>query len=64
MAWSIEFDPAAARELKKLDHSVARRILKSLFERIATADDPRRLGETIKGSKLACRMREAIASTT
>jgi mRNA interferase RelE/StbE len=52
MAWSIEFDPSAARELKKLDPQVARHILKFLFERIATTYDPRRLGAALKGSKL------------
>ncbi|MBI4677272.1 MAG: type II toxin-antitoxin system RelE/ParE family toxin [Elusimicrobia bacterium] len=52
MAWRIEFDPAAAQELDKLDPQVARRILKFLSERVASSSDPRRLGEALKGSKL------------
>jgi len=35
MTWKIEFDPAAARELAKLDRKQARRILSFLSERIA-----------------------------
>lgn len=52
MAWRIEFDPAAQRELDKLDPPGARRILKFLSERVAPSSDPRRLGEALKGSKL------------
>lgn len=52
MAWRIEFDPAAARELDKLDPPAARRIIKFLAERVAPAGDPRRLGDALKGSKL------------
>lgn len=51
MAWKIEFDPAALRELDKLDPAVARRILKVLFERVATLDDPRSIGQALKGSR-------------
>ena len=52
MAWRIEFDPAAERELGKLDPPVARRILAFLHGRLAPLDDPRRLGEALKGSRL------------
>lgn len=52
MAWRIEFDLAAARELGKLDPQAGRRILKFLFERVAPSSDPRRLGEALKGSSL------------
>ena len=52
MAWRVEFDPAAARELGKLDPQVARRILTFLHDRVATLDDPRSIGEALKGSKL------------
>jgi mRNA interferase RelE/StbE len=49
MAWQIEFDPAARRELEKLDKSVSGRILKFLHGRVATLDDPRKIGERLKG---------------
>ena len=49
MAWRIEFLPDAVKELKKLDRSVARRIITTLEERIATLDDPRTLGSALTG---------------
>lgn len=52
MAWKIEFDPGAERELSKLDPPIARRILGFLRDRLATLDDPRSVGEALKGSKL------------
>ncbi len=52
MVWRIEFDPAAARELGKVDPQVARRILSFLKDRVAHLDDPRSVGEALKGSKL------------
>ena len=52
MAWKIEFDPAAERELEKLDRPVAHRILKFLTERLAPSDNPRSLGAPLSGSKL------------
>jgi len=52
MAWRIEFDPSAEKELGKLDREAAQRILKFLFDRVAKLDDPRGIGEALKGSKL------------
>jgi mRNA interferase RelE/StbE len=52
MAWRVELDPAAVRELGKLDPQTARRILTFLHSRVAVLDDPRSLGEALKGSKL------------
>lgn len=52
MAWKIELDPAAVRELDKLDPQMARRILTFLHGRVATLSDPRSIGEALKGSKL------------
>jgi mRNA interferase RelE/StbE len=52
MAWRIEFDPAARKELDKLDREVARRIIRFLAERLAPLDDPRSIGEALKGAKL------------
>ena len=51
MAWRVEFDPAAVRELGKLDPQTARRILTFLHSRVAVLDDPRSLGEALKGSR-------------
>ncbi|MBA1159418.1 type II toxin-antitoxin system RelE/ParE family toxin [Vibrio parahaemolyticus] len=52
MAWRIELDPAAERELSKLDPQMARRILKFLRERVANLEDPRSIGEALRGSRL------------
>lgn len=52
MAWRIEFDPAAVDELARLDRPVQKRILKVLRERIAPLDDPRSLGEALRGNQL------------
>lgn len=52
MAWRIEFDAAATKDLKKLDKPVARRILAFLKERVEASEDPRSIGEALKGSKL------------
>ena len=45
MAWRIEFDRAAERELGKLDPQVAKRILLFLQERVSNLEDPRSIGE-------------------
>lgn len=50
--WKIELDPAAVRELDKIDTQTARRILVFLRERVAQLDDPRSIGEALKGSQL------------
>lgn len=52
MAWRIEFDRAAERELGKLDPQVAKRILLFLHERVSNLEDPRSIGEALKGSRL------------
>ena len=52
MAWKVELDRAAVGELGKLDQQAARRILAFLHGRVATLDDPRSIGEALKGSKL------------
>jgi len=52
LAWKIEFAESAARQLRKLDRTVSRRILTFLGERVATAEDPRRLGAALKGDEL------------
>ena len=49
MAWTIEFVPAAAKELKALDRTVAGRIVRTLEQRIAASGDPRSLGKALVG---------------
>ncbi len=52
MAWRIDFAASAAKQLRKLDPAVARRILAFLRERVAAAEDPRVLGAALKGDDL------------
>ena len=52
MAWLIKLDDAAKKDLAKLDKQLARRITAFLRERVSVLDDPRSIGEALKGSKL------------
>ncbi len=47
MTWTVEFDDAAAKELRKLDRQAQQEILRYLRERIATDEDPRRFGKLL-----------------
>lgn len=52
MAWKIELSAQADRELGKLDPQQSKRILRFLRERVARLDDPRSIGQALRGSKL------------
>lgn len=52
MAWRIELSGLAQRNLKKLDRQVAKRILAFLHGRLSRLDDPRSIGQALKGSDL------------
>lgn len=52
MAWKIELGRDAEKSLSKLDKPVAQRILRFLYERVVPLDDPRSIGEALKGSQL------------
>lgn len=52
MAFEIEFDPEAVKDLKKLDRQVRQRLLGLLKLRVATLANPRDLGEALAGGKL------------
>ena len=52
MGWRIEFHPQAEKELAKPDREVARKIIRFLQERVAQLEDPRSLGEALKGPEL------------
>lgn len=47
MTWIVEFDDAAAKELRKLDRQAQQEILRYFRERIATDENPRRLGKPL-----------------
>ena len=52
MAWRVELADSAAKQLRKLDPQVARRILTFLRDRVAVLDDPRCIGEALRGKEL------------
>ncbi|MGA3334388.1 MAG: type II toxin-antitoxin system RelE/ParE family toxin [Terracidiphilus sp.] len=52
MAWKVELSQEADRQLDKLDPQIARRILKFLNDRVAPLDNPRSIGEALRGAKL------------
>jgi len=51
MAWKIDFDSSAERELDKLDPQTARRILTFLHRRVAALENPQSIGEALKDSR-------------
>lgn len=51
MAWSIEYDPGALKDLKKLDRTIQREIVDYMDTRVAPAEDPRQFGKPLRASK-------------
>jgi mRNA interferase RelE/StbE len=51
MASRVEFDPAAIKELEKLDKTIERRIVKFLRDRVANLEDPRQIGGSLQGRR-------------
>jgi mRNA interferase RelE/StbE len=49
LAWTIEFDEQAERDLARLDHSIQREIKRYLLSRIAPAMNPRDFGHGLTG---------------
>jgi mRNA interferase RelE/StbE len=60
LAWKIEIDAKAEKELGKLDKAVAKRITKFLRERVAVLDDPRSIGEALVGPRLGDRWKYRV----
>ena len=52
MKWQVLIESRGLRELDKLDKAVRLRIWKFLYERLAQLDDPRSIGQALKGSEL------------
>jgi mRNA interferase RelE/StbE len=52
LAWLIKFDDKAKKDLAAIDKAAAKRITKFLRERVSQLDDPRSIGEALKGSTL------------
>ena len=52
MAWTIEYEAAARKELSKLDKQIARRITGFMRNRVASLKNPRSIGHPLTGSEL------------
>jgi mRNA interferase RelE/StbE len=51
LAWAIEYDPEAIRDLNKLDRSIRSEIFNYMQERIAKAESPRDFGKSLRHEK-------------
>lgn len=60
MAWIINYTESALRQLKKLDKSIALRVVDFMDERVAALDDPRALGKNLVGPKLGAYWRYRV----
>lgn len=60
MAWTIKYAESAVRQLKKLDRSVAVKIVEYLDERVASSEDPRSVGKKLSGPRLGAYWRFRI----
>ena len=52
MAWQIEFDPDALKDLRKIDKQIQIRLVGFLRSRVGALDDPRSIGEALSGQRL------------
>lgn len=50
MAWRIEFEHSAERDLERLSQPTIKRILRFMRERVASLDNPRAIGEPLRGA--------------
>lgn len=53
LSWKIEFTPESAKRLSRLGKEAEKRILKFMRERVSKLEDPRSMGEPLKGSRFA-----------
>jgi mRNA interferase RelE/StbE len=52
LAWKIDFIPEVEKTLTHLGAEAAKRIVKFMRRRVAALEDPRSIGEPLKGSRL------------
>jgi mRNA interferase RelE/StbE len=52
LAWTVDFDPRALKELEKLERIAQRRIVQFLQKRVLGRNDPRDLGKALTGDKV------------
>ena len=52
MAWQIEFDPDALKDLRKIDKPIQIRLVGFLRTRVSSLSNPRDIGEALSGQRL------------
>jgi mRNA interferase RelE/StbE len=52
LAWQIEFDPDALKDLRKLDKAIQIRLVGFLRTRLSSLTNPRNIGEALSGQRL------------
>lgn len=52
MTWQINLSETAVKQLGKIDKPIAKRIKAFLRDRVSCLDDPRSIGQALKGSRL------------
>lgn len=52
MAWQVEFDPDALKDLRKLDKPIQIRLVGFLRTRVSSLSNPRDIGEALSGQRL------------
>lgn len=48
MVWTVEYDPRVEKDLRAIDHTLQREIVDYMDTRIATDEDPRRFGKSLR----------------
>jgi mRNA interferase RelE/StbE len=51
LAWTVEFQRSAAKQLRELDRPIQQRILTYFRSRVLASVDPRKLGKALTGDK-------------
>ena len=71
MAWTVEYDPRVEKDLRAIDRALQREILDYMDTRIASEEDPRRFGKSlryesrglwryrVRDYRIVCEIREA-----
>ena len=52
LAYRVEFDPGALKDLKRLDRPVQQRLVGFLKTRVGALENPRDIGEALSGAKV------------
>jgi mRNA interferase RelE/StbE len=52
LAWTVEFQLTAQKQIRELDPPIQQRILSYFRTRVLTAENPRQLGKALTGDKV------------